>query len=196
MSSIPRPTSSSKWWITLGTLLYGLTVDSKGRVFVAQTDARNEINGRAGSKKHGLAELQNRAFLNQITSVRFDGNSSRPPEFINLEPLPPNHPKPGQALATPFAIEISDDDSTLVASAAGSDIVFTVDAKSGEVLGRVQVGAVPRGIALQSAEGGTFTQAWVLNAVANTVSLVDVSDPGKLKLKETITLEDPTHGRL
>jgi YVTN family beta-propeller protein len=178
---------------TLGTLLYGLTVDSKGRVFVAQTDARNEINGRAGSKKHGLAELQNRAFLNQITSVRFDGNSSRPPEFINLEPLPPNHPKPGQALATPFAIEISDDDSTLVASAAGSDIVFTVDAKSGEVLGRVQVGAVPRGIALQSAEGGTFTQAWVLNAVANTVSLVDVSDPGKLKLKETITLEDPTH---
>ena len=56
---------------TLGTLLYGLTVDSKGRVFIAQTDARNHINGRAGSKKHGLAEMQNRAFLNQITSVGF-----------------------------------------------------------------------------------------------------------------------------
>jgi len=37
---------------TLGTLLYGLTVDSKGRVYVAQTDARNEINGRSGTKKH------------------------------------------------------------------------------------------------------------------------------------------------
>ena len=54
---------------TLGTLLYGITVDSKGRVYVAQTDARNEVNGRAGTKKHGLVELENRAFLNRITSV-------------------------------------------------------------------------------------------------------------------------------
>lgn len=35
---------------TLGTLLYGLTVDSKRRVFIAQTDARNEANGLAGTK--------------------------------------------------------------------------------------------------------------------------------------------------
>ena len=54
---------------TLGTLLYGLTVDSKGRVFIAQTDARNDANGRSGTKKHGLAELGNRAFLNQVTMV-------------------------------------------------------------------------------------------------------------------------------
>ena len=32
---------------SLGTLLYGVAVDSKGRVFVAQTDARNDVNGRA-----------------------------------------------------------------------------------------------------------------------------------------------------
>ena len=31
---------------TVGTLLYGLAVDSQGRVFVAQTDARNDINGK------------------------------------------------------------------------------------------------------------------------------------------------------
>ena len=48
---------------SIGTLLYGVAVDSKGRVFVAQTDARNDVNGRAGTKKHGLAELENRAFL-------------------------------------------------------------------------------------------------------------------------------------
>jgi len=74
---------------TLGTLLYGLTVDSKGRVFIAQADARNDANGRSGSKKHGLKELENRAFLNQITKVDFDGSSAGKPEFINLEPLPP-----------------------------------------------------------------------------------------------------------
>ncbi|MFN0051091.1 MAG: hypothetical protein ACKV0T_02810 [Planctomycetales bacterium] len=178
---------------TLGTLLYGLAVDSKGRVFIAQTDARNDANGRSGTKKHGLAELENRAFLNRITSVAFSGDSAEPPRFIDLEPLPPNHPAPGMALATPFAIQISDDDSTLVASAAGSDKLFTVDATTGAVLGRVDVGAVPEGIALESSTGGKPARAWVLNAAANTVSLVDVSDPASPKVEATIPLEDPTH---
>lgn len=176
---------------TLGTLLYGLAVDSKGRVFIAQTDARNEVNGRAGTKKHGLAELENRAFLNRITSVPTGGGEAKP-EFFDLEPLPPNDPEPDQALATPFAIEISDDDSILVASAAGSDKVFTVDAKTGSVLGRVEVDAVPRGIALTSGGNGKASKAWVLNAVANTISLVDVSNPVSLKMESTIPLEDPT----
>ena len=178
---------------TLGTLLYGLTVDSKGRVFIAQTDARNDVNGRSGTKKHGLAEMENRAFLNQITSVRFKGDDAEKPEFINLEPLPPEHPKKGEALATPFAIEISEDDSLLVASAAASDKIFTVDTKTGEVLGRVEVDAVPRGIALESSNGGKPKRAWVLNAVENTVSVVDVSDPAKLQVGASIPLEDPTH---
>ena len=178
---------------TLGTLLYGLTVDSKGRVFVAQTDARNDANGRSGTKKHTLKELENRAFLNQITSVEFKGDSAERPTFMDLEPLPPMQPKKGQALATPFAIQISDDDSTLVVSAAGSDKLFTVDAASGKVLGRIAVGAVPRGIALEHVESGKASQAWVLNAVANTVSVVDVSDPGKPQVAGFVRLEDPTH---
>ncbi|MBC8352814.1 MAG: ankyrin repeat domain-containing protein [Planctomycetes bacterium] len=178
---------------TLGTLLYGLTVDSKGGVFVAQTDARNQVNGRSGSKKHGLSELQNRAFLNQITRVGFKDGFAKRPEFIDLEPLPPQHPERGQALATPFAIQISNDDSTLVVSAAGSDKLFTVDAVSGEVLGRIAVGAVPRGIALENSENGKPSQAWVLNAVANTVSLVDLSDAADPQIVGFVPLEDPTH---
>ncbi|MEE2808876.1 MAG: ankyrin repeat domain-containing protein [Verrucomicrobiota bacterium] len=178
---------------TLGTLLYGLTVDSKGNVFIAQTDARNDINGRSGTKKHSLKELENRAFLNQITRVSLSKNKSEKPTFIDLEPLPPKHPEPGQALATPFAIQISDDDSTLVATAAGSDKVFTIDAQSGEVMGRVRVESTPRGIALGPSSTGKLSQAWILNAVANSVSLVDLSDPNNPSVKETITLEDPTH---
>ncbi|HAA88329.1 MAG TPA: hypothetical protein DCE22_08725 [Verrucomicrobiales bacterium] len=178
---------------TLGTLLYGLTVDSKGNVFIAQTDARNDINGRSGTKKHSLKELENRAFLNQITRVSLSRNESEKPTFINLEPLPPNHPGPGQALATPFAIQISDDDSTLVATAAGSDKVFTVDAETGKVMGRVRVESAPRGIALETSSSGRLSQAWILNAVANSVSLIDVSDPNNPSVKQKITLEDPTH---
>jgi DNA-binding beta-propeller fold protein YncE len=194
---------------TLGTLLYGLAVDSKGRVFIAQIDARNDANGRAGTKKHGLAELENRAFLNRITTVRFKHGSragtvasdrEKPGarvnpevEFIDLEPLPPQHPEKGNALATPFAIEISDDDSTLVVSAAGSDKLFTVDTATGEVRGRVEVGAVPRGIALENSASGKPAQAWVLNAVDNSVSLVDMSVSARPQVVDTIQLQDPTH---
>ena len=178
---------------TLGTLLYGLAVDSKGRVFIAQTDARNDVNGRAGTKKHGLKEMGNRAFLNQITKISFEGGKAGKPQFMNLEPLPPNHPQPDKALATPFAIQVSRDDSTLLVSAAGSDKIFTVDAETGQVLGRTQVGSVPRGIALQPGTRGKPSQAWVLNAVANTVSVVDISNPANLKVQASIALQDPTH---
>ena len=185
---------------SLGTLLYGMTVNSKGRVYIAQTDARNEVNGRAGTKDHGLAELENRAFLNRITSVLPRTNEiansqqyKADVKFIELEPLPPQHPEPEDALATPFAIEVSDDDATLFVSAAGSDQFFTVDATNGQVLGRVGVGAVPRGIALQNDASGDTDSAWTLNAVANTVSFMDISDPTQPRVVETITLEDPTH---
>jgi YVTN family beta-propeller protein len=177
----------------LGTLLYGMAVDSTGRVFVAQADARNDANGRAGTLGHGLAEMENRAFLNQLTSVDCAGGACGVPTVIDLEPLPPADPAPGLALATPFAIQVSDDDSTVFASAAGSNKLFTLDAASGTVLGRVDVGAVPRGIALTSDVDGNPQQAWVFNAVANSVSVVDVSDPATPQVTTTVALDDPTH---
>lgn len=177
---------------TLGTLLYGMTVDSQGRVFIAQTDARNDANGRAGTEKHGLAEMENRAFLNRITRVDLGGTGVQEPSFFDLEPLPPQQPDPADALATPYGIKISEDDSTLVVSAAGSDKLITIDADTGEVLGTVAVDATPRGVALISANDGSPTQAWVLNAVENTVSLVDVSTTSNPRLIDTVVLEDPT----
>ena len=179
---------------TLGTLLYGMTIDSKGNVFVAQTDARNDVNGRAGTKKHGLEQLENRAFLNRITQVKFQEGKPRDPTFIDLEPLPPQQPNADEALATPFAVEITRDDTTLVATAAGSDKLFTVDAKSGKVLGRVSVGVLPRGIALD--ESDDSTTAWVFNAVANTVSVVDITNPSKPKVTGFVRLDDPTDNRV
>ena len=178
---------------TVGTLLYGLAVDSGGRVFVAQTEARNDANGRAGTEKEGLAEMENRAFLNRITRIDCGVGACGAPAFIELEPLPPVHPAPGLALATPFAIQISEDDSTLVVSAAGSDKIFTVDAASGNVLGRTDVDAAPRGIALESNADGDPARAWVLNAVANTVSQVDVTDAAAPRVVATVALDDPTH---
>ncbi|MCY3813682.1 MAG: hypothetical protein OXH15_17960 [Gammaproteobacteria bacterium] len=176
----------------VGTLLYGLAVDSDGSVFVAQTDARNDANGKAGTAGDGMAEMENRAFLNQITQVDCP-NACSNPERHDLEPLPPSHPAAGMALATPFGIQVSDDDATLVVSAAGSDKLFTFDIESGGVLGRVAVGAAPRGVALVPDEDGAPKSAWVLNAVGNTVSLVDLTSLASPSVTATVDLDDPTH---
>lgn len=177
---------------TLGTLLYGIAVDSQHRVFVAQTEARNDANGKAGTEGHGMAELENRAFLNQITRVDCSGAECGEPVFLDLEPLPPDDPVEGMALATPFAIQISEDDSTLVVTAAASSRVFTMDPDSGDVLGRVDVGAIPRGLALISNEEGAPTEAWVYNALENSVSRISLEDIENPTVTMTITLEDPT----
>ena len=179
----------------VGTLLYGIAVDSRGRVFVAQTDARNDANGKAGTRGHGLAEMENRAFLNRITRVDC-GPACGPPEFYDLEPLPPKHPDPAMALATPFGIAVSDDDATLVLTAAASDQLFTVAAASGEVLGRVRVDWGPRGLALEMADDGAPARAWVLNALANSVSLVHLADPENPTVLARVPLHDPTDPEL
>ena len=176
---------------TLGTLLYGIAVDSSGRVFIAQAEARNDANGRAGTQGHGLAELENRAFLNQITTVPCGSGGCGEPTRFELEPLPPRHPAKRLALATPFAIQVSADDATLVATAAASSRLFTVDAATGAVLGRVDVGAIPRGIALQNAADGAPAVAWVLNALANSVSKVDLASLRRPTVAYTIPLADP-----
>ena len=177
---------------SIGTLLYGIAVDSGGNVFVAQAEARNDANGKAGTEKHGLLELENRAFLNQITRIDCGGSTCGQPEFFDLEPLPPINPAFEDALATPYAIAVSPNDELIVATAAASDKVFTVDAGSGEVLGQLITGRIPRGIALISNDEGVATHVWVHNTLGNTVSFVDLMDPRLPALVETVVLQDPT----
>ena len=175
-----------------GTLLYGLAIDSNRNVYIAQAEARNDANGKAGTQGHGLLEMENRAFLNQITFVSCETLPCDTPAHFDLEPLPPEHPEEGMGLATPFAIKIGSDDTTIVATAAGSDMVFTVDVETGEILGRVEVESVPRGLALVENEDGVPTQAWVFNAVSNSVSLLDLADLSEPTVTNTVQLVDPT----
>ena len=174
----------------LGTLLYGLAVDGSGRVFLAQTDARNDANGRAGTKQQGLADLENRPFVNRVTSVL--PGSGEPPRFYDLEPLPPEQPADGTALATPFGLRVSDDGQTIVATAAGSGMLFTLDTTSGAVLGRVTVGFWPDGVVLECDSSGAPVRAWVLAAFSNEVTLVDLTDREHPAAVATIPLADPT----
>lgn len=176
----------------VGTLLYGLTVDSKGKVYVSQTDARNHINGRAGTQKHTLKELENRAFLNQIGRIDCSSASCGVASAFELEPLPPENPLKEHTLATPFGLKISQDDKTLIGTAAGSDRLFTMDAVTGERIGQVNVGAVPRGVALLSSPDGKPESGWVLNTVDNSVSIVDLSRLDAPIVTGVVPLPDPT----
>lgn len=175
----------------LGTLLYGLAVDSSGDVFVALTEARNDANGHAGTAGADLIDMENRAFLNQIARVDCSTGCSAV-THIDLEPLPPLVPAPATQLATPFGIQVSGDDRTIVAVAAASSRLFTLDTDTGAVLGRADVGAIPRGLVLESDANGAASVAWLLNAIENSVSRVDVSDPANPQETARIPLDDPT----
>jgi YVTN family beta-propeller protein len=184
----------------VGTLLYGLAVDSSGEVFVTQADARNDVNGENGEN---LILMQNRMFLNQISRVDCAGAScSHNPATDRIElDTPPGTPIPaGEELATPYGIAISDDDSTLVATAAGTSRVFTVDTATGSVLDILDLGSGgslgkqnPRGVALRSDGSGAPQTAYVLNTLENTVAVVDVSNPAALSLTAKLAVgNDPT----
>ena len=132
----------------------------------------------------------NRPYLNQITKVSSEGVS----QFINLNPLPPEQPNRKKAIATPFAIKASSNGRVLYCTAAGSDDFFAIDSMNSELLAKVKVGSVPRGIAFQKSKDGKEKVAWVFNAVSNSVTKVDVSKINQWKSLETIQLDDPSLG--
>jgi len=166
----------------VGTLLYGLAVDSVGKVFVANTDARNNDQDGDGlaarpplGQGKGLADLQNRLFRNRITRVVCSGSCGSALR-VDLEP-PPGSAVP-TPLATPYGLAISADDSLLLVTAAGSDQLATVDAATLSVLHVLPVGANPRGVAFAST--GASGTAYVLNTLDDTISIVSVGPGGTL----------------
>ena len=173
-------------------------VSSTDEVFITQTEARNDVNGEDGQD---LIVLDNRMFLNQIGRVSCGGASCGAPSVIELEPLPPSQPASGDELATPYGLAISDDDSTLVATAAGTSRLFTMNATTGAVRGIVDLWnppdlrgqQIPKGVALLSDGTGAPQTAYVLNTMENTVSVVDVSDPDNpSETAEILVGSDPT----
>jgi hypothetical protein len=184
----------------VGTLLYGLAVDGNGNVFVTSTDARNDANGLNGDN---LIDLDNRMFFNEVVRVSCGGGSCGIPTVFDLENAPPPaFPAPGTQLATPYGIAISDDDAVVVGTAMGSSRLFTMNASTGAVLGRLDLNAgvpaafgqqIPKGVALKSAPGGAPATAYVLNTLENTVSIVDVSNPAApVHVQKLSVGNDPT----
>ncbi len=188
----------------VGTLLYGLAVDASNRVYVTQTDARNTVNGTttglAGDVNAdgdvNLADLGNRMFTNEV-AILDCGVGGSGCSAVSTVDLDPNFPSPATALATPYGIALSNQPSpTIVATAAGTSRLFTMSS-SGTLLAQLDVGAIPRGVALRSdPDTGAPLRAYVLNTLDASVTVVDVSTPASLdpsKILATIPIgADPT----
>lgn len=181
----------------IGTLLYGLTVSSSGRVFLTQTDARNTVNGLEGQN---LVDLDNRMFLNEVAAVTCNPSCGAV-TVRDLEPASPSH---ATALATPYGVALSADESTLVITLAGSSRLATLDAATLVTSGVVDLGTgsefgqqIPKGVALRSGPGGVPQTAYVLNSMENTVSVVDISTPARpIQTGKIALLGDPVPAEL
>jgi hypothetical protein len=181
----------------VGTLLYGLAVDQDDRLYVTLTEALNDVNGITqdlpgapsgpeddinGDGVVNLDDLDNRMFLNQLAIYDCSGASCSAVTGSPVD-LEPSFPDPVSALSTPYGVSVTTDTTgpttTLVATAAGSSRLFTTS-DSGTVLSQLDVGAIPRGVALASDGNGAPQTAYVLNTLGNSVTVVDVSDPADL----------------
>jgi YVTN family beta-propeller protein len=187
----------------IGTLLYGVAVDGSDRVYVTQTDARNAVNGitfPAGSRQDvngdgdvNLADLENRMFTNEVAILDCSTSGTNPCTVSSIVNLDGASPAPATALATPYGVAVSNDNTTVVGTAAGTSRLFTTNS-SGTVLARLDVGSIPKGVALRSDAGtGAPLTAYVLNSLGNTVSVVNVTTPAAPSITTTINVgADPT----
>lgn len=190
-----------------GTLLYGVATDANGRAYIAQTDARNDVNGIEDGEASDLIALANRMFDNQIATVECKTTSRTVGRWFwkrtitstgcsnaDINDVDDLSTPPEEALSTPYGIAVSDDGKTLVATAAASSKLFTVSTATGSVLGTLSLGEgadkgqqIPRGVALSGSD------AYVLNTLENTVAVVDVSNPSNPTLTSKISVgDDPT----
>jgi hypothetical protein len=141
-----------------------------------------------------LADLANRMFTNElgILNCAVAGATCA---LLATADLDGGAPAPGTALATPYGVAVSNNDATVVGTAAGTSRLFTANS-SGTVLGRINVGSIPKGVALRSNAGtGAAETAYVLNSLANTVSVVTINavNPAILGIAATIPVgADPT----
>ena len=147
----------------LGTLLYGLTVTDSGQVIIAQTDARNDANGLAGSAGHGLAELENRPFLNQLSVVLCGTNDAMRTQASRTDwNHHPDQLSDGARLQHHIRWSQYPIAPGLPALPLARRSVI-VDASQQTLLSRHSVGATPRGITSLTLAGKP--SLWTYNAV-------------------------------
>jgi YVTN family beta-propeller protein len=185
--------SITRYFSHVGTVNLGLAIrPGTSELYVANTDARNLVHFEPNVRSHAVDNRLSRIDLNSATITPFDLNSNF--DYATL----PNLPAKTNALAQPTAIVFDPTGAYLYLAAFGSDRVAKVD-PSGTVLARIEIGPGvgsladprhkrgPRGLALNA----PVNRLYVLNRIANSISIVDTTSNSVLK-ELPIGSYDPT----
>ena len=185
--------SISRYFSHVGTVNLGLAIrPGTSELYVANTDARNLVHFEPNVRSHAVDNRLSRIDLGSATITPFDLNSNL--DYATL----PNLPAKTNALAQPTAIVFDPTGSFLYLAAFGSDRVAKL-APNGTVVARIEIGPGigsladprhkrgPRGLALNA----PVNRLYVLNRIANSISIVDTTSDSVLK-EIPIGSYDPT----
>jgi YVTN family beta-propeller protein len=185
--------SITRYFSHVGTVNLGIAIrPGASELYVANTDARNLVHFEPNVRSHAVDNRLSRIDLGSASITHFDLNSN-----IDYATLP-NLPAKTNALAQPTAIVFDPSGSYLYLAAFGSDRVAKVD-PNGAVLARIEIGPEigsiadprhkrgPRGLALNA----PASRLYVLNRIANSISIVDTTLNSVLK-EIPIGSYDPT----
>lgn len=153
----------------VGTLLYGLSSDIDGSIWVTTTDHLNFHDGPE--------ELDGRPILNNLVRLTPGAGGWENPDRQSF-PLDQNAsglPTPGGAV--PYAVTTTESGQLLVTAASSSTMLF-VDPLTGLVKHRMRVGALPRGVV------AVGNYAYVYNRGEMTLSIVSLGDGDSITPKE------------
>lgn len=153
----------------VGTLLYGLSSDSDGSIWVTTTDHLNFHDGPA--------ELNGRPILNNLVRLTPGSRGWAHPDR-QIFPLDQN--ASGLAIpggAVPYAVTTTEGGQLLVTAASSGTLLF-VDPLTGLVKHRMRVGALPRDVI------AVGNHAYVYNRGEMTVSIISLGDGNSIEPKE------------
>ena len=167
----------TRYFSGVGTINFGLAVDpSNGDLYVTNTEARNVIRFEPALRGHLVDNRITRLDMTTGGSVVVDLNPG-----IDYSILP-NDAAKAEALAQPTAIVPDAASGTFYVAAFGTDRVARV-LPDGRVSSRIDLGPAPgavvgsramrgpRGLALN----GSTRHLYVMNRIANTISIIDAS---------------------
>jgi DNA-binding beta-propeller fold protein YncE len=173
----------TRYYTNIGTVNLALAVrPDTGDLYVANTEARNLVHFEPGVRGHIVDNRVTRITIGTGAQTFYDLNPG-----VNYAVLP-NLPALTNALAQPTAIVFAPSGSFFYVAAFGTDRIARMD-NNGNILSWIEVGNAigsvadprnkrgPRGLALNA----TTQRLYVLNRIANTLSIIDTSTDTLLK---------------
>jgi DNA-binding beta-propeller fold protein YncE len=180
------PPRQQRAWSDVGTVLFQLAVNpATGSVYVANTDAANDVRFEGGGVLAGLAKppgepatVRGRFLSTRISVLRGASALPRPlNDHIDYDVVPSPDGTKERSLATPAGMAVSADGRRLYLAALGSDTVAEIDTRALE--SGAPLSAARRHIAVPGGPSGVVldperNRLYVLTRFDDAVVAVDI----------------------